>query len=77
MAGACFLGITGIILALVLFLIKIASINIFGIPYLMPYVPIDKEGLKNSIIKLPLRRLTKREKYLSNNTIKEVFHDEK
>ena len=77
MASASFLGITGIIFATILFLTKLASIDIFDIPYLIPFVPINITGLKNSIIKLPLRKLNKRENYLSENTIKEVFHEKK
>ncbi len=76
MLGAALLGIIGVIFAFVLFCIKMASIDLFDVPYLVPFVPTSKEGLKNSIIKLPLKKLTKREKYLSDNVTKEVIHEE-
>ena len=41
--------------------------NTFGKPYLLPFTPLDINSLKNSIIKFPLRKSTKRSKYLSDN----------
>lgn len=75
MIGGAFLGIIGIVVVLILFLTKVASTKSFGKPYLLPFSPVSKEGLKNSIIKVPLAKLTKRRKYLSNNIIKEVNHE--
>ncbi len=67
MLGASLLGIIGILGAFILFIAKLSNIEIFGIPYLVPFFPTYFSGLKNSIIKFPLRKLDKREKYLSNN----------
>ena len=47
------------------------SLDSFGVPYLTPYAPINLTGLKNGIIKFPIKKLTKRENYLSNNIIKQ------
>ncbi len=71
MIGATFVGIVGVLLIFIIVLLKIASVDSFGVPYLTPIAPTDKEGLKNSIIKFPLKSLTKRKKRLSNNIIKE------
>ena len=68
MLGGSFMGIIGIVLVFIAFMIKIASINSFGKPYLMPFAPTSVEGLKNSVIRFPTRKLNKREKYLSDNT---------
>lgn len=70
MIGANFLGIIGVVLAFIYFIIKLSSLNSFGVPYLMPYSPVSTTGLKNSIIKFPAKDLDKREQYLSNNIIK-------
>ena len=72
MLGATTLGIVGVMLTLICFLIKLSNLNSFGIPYLTPLAPTFKEGLKNSIIKFPIKKLKKREPYLSNNLNKEA-----
>lgn len=71
MIGGSLLGIIGIILVFIFFCIKVTSLESFGVPYLTPYAPINLTGLKNSIIKFPIKKLTKRENYLSNNIIKQ------
>ena len=72
MLGATTLGIVGVMLTLICFLIKLSNLKSFGIPYLTPLAPTFKEGLKNSIIKFPIKKLKKREPYLSNNLNKEA-----
>ena len=77
MLGAAFLGIIGILVVFILFLTKLSSTKSFGKPYLIPFAPTYKEGLKNSIIKLPLKMSNKRRSYLSDNTIKRSENNEK
>lgn len=69
--GASILGIVGVVIIFIYFIIELASLNSYGVPYLIPYAPTYIEGLKNSIIKFPLKKLNKRSKYLSNNKIKQ------
>lgn len=71
MLGATFLGIIGVVLVFIFFLLNLSSLESFGIPYLTPFAPTYKTGLKNTFIKFPTKLLNKREKYLSNNIIKE------
>ncbi|MEG0025943.1 MAG: spore germination protein [Bacilli bacterium] len=71
MIGASFLGIVGVVAAFIYFLIKLSSLETFGKPYLMPYVPTSIIGLKNSFIKFPVKKQTNRLPYLSNNNIKQ------
>lgn len=71
MIGGSFLGIIGIIFVFIFFCIRMTSLDSFGVPYLTPYAPINLTGLKNSIIKFPIKNLTKRESYLSDNKIKQ------
>lgn len=71
MIGATFLGMVGVVTTFIYFVIKLSSLESFGKPYLMPYAPTMIEGLKNSIITFPTKRLNKRVRYLSNNRIKQ------
>lgn len=69
MLGASLLGMIGVVVVFIYFISKLASMNTFGKPYLLPFTPLDINSLKNSIIKFPLRKSTKRSKYLSDNRI--------
>lgn len=71
MFGGAFMGIVGVVIIFIFFLTKITSIKSFGKPYLMPYSPVDNNGLKDSIIKAPVKKLTQRLAYLSDNRIRE------
>ena len=71
MIGASLLGIVGVVIIFIFFVIELTSLNSFGKPYLMPYAPTYLQGLKNSVIKFPTIKLTKRLSYLSNNIIKQ------
>ena len=70
MLGASILGIYGILLAFIFFVIKLSSFNYLGMPYLSPFAPPNKERLKDSIIKFPNKDITHRNPFLSNNSIK-------
>lgn len=70
MLGASFMGIIGVVITFIYFIIKICSLKSFNIPYFYPFAPISISGLKDSLIKFPTKDLNKREKYLSNNTTK-------
>lgn len=71
MLGGSFLGIIGIVVVFVYFVTKLASLESFGKPYLMPFAPTSWAGLKDSFIQAPLRNNRRRVKYLSNNIIKQ------
>lgn len=77
MFGAAFMGLIGIVVVGIFFIIKLASTKSFGKPYLIPFAPTYIEGLKNSIIKFPLNKLYRRRRFLSNNTIKRSVNNEK
>ena len=78
MLGASFLGIVGVVVVFIFFIIELSSVNSFGKPYLIPYAPTYFTALKNSLIKFPTRKLDKRRPYLSDNIIKQrVDYDEK
>jgi len=70
MLGASIMGIYGVIIIFIYFIVKLSSLESFGMPYLSPYAPINKIELKNSFIKFPTKSLNKRNQLLSNNTTK-------
>lgn len=72
MLGASLLGIVGVIVIFIYFLIELSDSKSFGKPYLIPLAPTYVTGLKDSIIKFPLQKLNKRKPYLSNNKIKKT-----
>ena len=71
MFGAVLMGIIGVVVVLLFFIIKLCSMESFGKPYLMPLVPTSLIGLKNSIVKFSVKKQDKRSEYLSNNTIEQ------
>lgn len=75
MLGGSFMGVIGVVIIFIYFLVKTVSTYSFGIPYIAPYSPTYFSGLKDSIIKLPLNKLNKRDRYLSNNIVKERIEE--
>jgi len=65
MVAASLIGLVGVVAVLIYLLIRLIDTEMFGIPYLSPIEPFDKNGAKNTIIKLPDN--SKRMKVLSNN----------
>ena len=70
MIGASLMGIVGVTMVFIYFITKLCSLYSFGKPYLIPFAPLNLTGIKNSIIKLPNKKLNKREEYLSKNRTK-------
>ena len=75
MIGATTIGMYGVFIVFIFFLTNICSLNSFGKPYTIPFAPLSISGLKNSIIKFPLKKRTKRNEYLTNNIVREVNHE--
>ena len=71
MLGGTTIGIFGIFIVFIIFTTNICSIKSFGKSYMIPFTPIS-EDIKNSFIKFPLLKRNKRNKYLTNNIIREV-----
>lgn len=75
MIGATTIGMYGVFIVFIYFLTNLCSINSFGKPYMIPYAPLSISGLKNSFIKFPIRKRTKRNEYLTKNITREVNHE--
>lgn len=67
---ATIMGFIGIVVAFLIFLIRICSIEMFSIPYTVPTSPLFIEMLKDSFIKFPKFKIKKRAQYLSKNKYK-------
>lgn len=74
MLGGTTIGIFGIFIVFIIFTTNLCSINSYGKSFTMPFTPIDSD-IKNSIIKFPLLKRNKRNKYLTNNIIREVNYE--
>lgn len=61
------LGFIGLVIAFLIFLIKICSIEYLNIPYTIPTAPLYKEMLKDSFIRFSRPKLKYRAPYLSKN----------
>ncbi len=70
MFGGIFMGIIGVVMGFMYTIIKLCSLESFGVPYLLPFSPTSFTGLKNSLVKFPAKDLNKREKALSHNITK-------
>jgi spore germination protein KA len=60
MLAAGFLGLFGIMVALVALLVHLCGLRSFGVPYLQPIAPLDFAGLKDTLVRAPLWLMGKR-----------------
>lgn len=74
MLGGTTIGIFGIFIVFIIFTTNLCSIYSYGKSFTMPFTPINSD-IKNSIIKFPLLKRNKRNKYLTNNIIREVSYE--
>ncbi|MEG1288239.1 MAG: spore germination protein [Bacilli bacterium] len=63
------LGLYGIILAFIYFLIIVCSTNSYGLPYSFPFAPFDKTYFYNTVLKKELKKDTKRSTMLTKKNI--------
>lgn len=61
--AASFLGLTGVLAASLILLIKLASTENFGTSYLAPLAPFNLEDQKDSILRFPTTKILKRPSY--------------
>lgn len=58
-------GTIGIVLAMIFFITKLASISTDEVPYLVPFSPLHIKELKDAIIRFPITKLKSRPNYLA------------
>ena len=70
--AATLLGLIGLLIAGIMFITKLASIEYQGTPYLSPLSPFNLEAQKNAIIKYEKTKIKKRPSYLHTKNTKKV-----
>ncbi len=75
MIGATTIGMFGVFIVFIFFVINLCSLNSFGKPFMIPYAPLSKAGIKNSVVKFPLKSRKKRNKFLTDNVTREVINE--
>ena len=65
--SATFLGIIGFMVAFIIFIAKLASLECLGTPYLTPFSPLNIRSLKDSVIRVSRKKIKDRPTYLTNN----------
>lgn len=60
MISASIFGIIGIVVSVALTIAHVITIDSLGQPYFQPFSPLDKNGLKDSVVRFPLKFLKKR-----------------
>lgn len=60
------LGLFGIACGVLIIVFHLLSIKSFGVPYLYPIAPYDKEGMKDFLVRTPIREFKFRPKYIAD-----------
>jgi len=60
------LGLFGVICGIIIIITHLVSVRSFGVPYMYPIAPYDKEGMKDFIIRSPLDKMTYLPRNISN-----------
>lgn len=68
---AAALGLFGLLMGLLVVFIHLAKMRSFGIPYMFPLAPGNREGLKDVLIKAPLWSLNTRPNLLTWNSLRQ------
>lgn len=64
------LGLYGVSFGLIFLIVDLISIDSFGVPYMWPLAPYDRQGIKDSILKPPPQKLEFRPESISNKDAK-------
>lgn len=63
------LGIYGVIIGTIYMIYKLLALKVFGIPYLVPFIPFDKNEINDSFIKRE-ESIKKRNSFLTKNIVR-------
>lgn len=76
--AATFFGLIGVVASGIIWLLKLSSLESFGVPFMAPFSPLIKSGQKDAVVRFPLPKIFKRPLYLHNDDIiKQGGQDEK
>ncbi|WP_417852006.1 spore germination protein [Tumebacillus lipolyticus] len=68
---AAMFGLYGVMLFMIIIVVHLCSLKSFGVPYLTPFSPFTWRGLGDSMIRIPLYRMTKRPDVFSRDEERE------
>ena len=74
---ATILGLIGVVVALIVFIAKLASMDCLGVDYLTPISPLKISSLKDNIVRLSRKKLKTRPEFLTDNITRMRDADEK
>lgn len=63
-------GMIGIVVTGLILIIKLCSIEVLDTPYLLPFSPLNKKSLKDSIMLVPSYKRKYRQEYITNNIVR-------
>ncbi|MBU5438998.1 spore germination protein [Tissierella sp. MSJ-40] len=72
-----FMGLYGITCGFVVFMIQIMSLKSFGVSYFYPIAPYEKQGMKDVLIRFPLKQLIYRPKSLAKGNARKKRNEKK
>ena len=61
-----YFGLYGVVCGMLILSFHLVSIKSFGVPYLYPIAPYDKEGMKDFLRRAPIEEFNYRPKYIAN-----------
>ncbi len=67
--SASFLGLIGLVIMSLIFIIKLSSLENFGVSYLSPFSPFDLSAQKDALVRFSFPKLFKRPSYLNIKNI--------
>lgn len=68
--SSMFLGLIGLISAIIIFALKLTSLGSFGINYMAPFSPFSLSGQKDAIARFTLPKIYKRPDYINKKNIR-------
>ncbi len=66
---ATFMGMIGLVSGIIMYLIKLSSLEFLGTSYLSPFSPFNAGGQKDSILKFSITKMFKRPVYINDKNI--------
>ena len=75
--AASLMGLIGIVLAFIMLISKLVSLETLGVDYLTPFSPLNITNLKDSIVRVNRKKLKERPTYLTKNIIRLGDYNEK
>ncbi len=67
--GSTFMGMIGLVSTVIMFLIKLSSLEFLGTSYLAPFSPFNVDDQKDSILKFSITKIFKRPTYINDKNI--------